>query len=159
MRKAYTQSGFTLIEMVAVIIILAIMAATALPRFINLSQDARLSALQGLAGGVRSAAALAKSQWLASNSGTATAISMGGATVAVYTAQTAPVSAMMGYPVGNVQSGIVEALDTTTGFDSGVDATGFNWAFWPTGVATSASCFALYQSGTVTVSANAVGCS
>lgn len=158
MRKAYTQSGFTLIEMVAVIIILAIMAATALPRFINLSQDARLSALQGLAGGVRSAAALAKSQWLASNSGTAAAISMGGTTVAVYTGATAPISAMMGYPTASV-SGIVEALDTTTGFDSGVAATGLGWAFWPTGVATSASCFAHYQSGTVTVSANAVGCS
>jgi MSHA pilin protein MshA len=159
MRKAYSQSGFTLIEMVAVIIILAIMAATALPRFINLSQDARLSALQGLAGGLRSAAALAKSQWLASNSGTADAISMGATTVAVYTATTAPISAMMGYPRGDVSSGIVAALDTTTGFDSGVDATLLNWIFWPTGVATSASCYALYQSGTVTVTASAVGCS
>ena len=158
MRKAHSQSGFTLIEMVAVIIILAIMAATALPRFINLSQDARLSALQGLAGGLRSAAALAKSQWLASNSGTAAAISMGGVTVGVYTVTTAPISAMMGYPTATV-SGIVEALDITTGFDSGVDATGFGWIFWPTGVATSTSCFAHYLSGTVTVSANAVGCS
>lgn len=58
------QYGFTLIEMVAVIIILAIMAATALPKFVNLSQEARLSAVQGMAGGLRSAAALAKSQWL-----------------------------------------------------------------------------------------------
>jgi MSHA pilin protein MshA len=158
MKKAYSQSGFTLIEMVAVIIILAIMAATALPKFVNLSQDARLSALQGLAGGLRSAAALAKSQWLASNSGTAIAISMGGATVEVYVATNAPISSMMGYPRADVSSGIVAALDNTSGFDSGVDANG-NWVFWPTGVATSSTCYALYQSGTVVVTASAVGCS
>ena len=42
------QSGFTLIELVVVIIILGILAVTAAPKFINLQGDARLSALNGL---------------------------------------------------------------------------------------------------------------
>lgn len=42
------QSGFTLIELVAVIVLLGILAVTALPRFINLQSDARQSVLEGL---------------------------------------------------------------------------------------------------------------
>ena len=42
------QSGFTLIELVAVIVLLGILAVTALPRFVNLQRDARLAVLDGL---------------------------------------------------------------------------------------------------------------
>ncbi|MGL4893853.1 MAG: type II secretion system protein, partial [Shewanella sp.] len=42
------QQGFTLIELVVVIIILGILAVTAAPKFINLQGDARVSALNGL---------------------------------------------------------------------------------------------------------------
>src|SRR5437868_1978804 len=60
-----TQSGFTLIELVLVIVILGILAATALPRFSDLSTQARNASLNGLAGGMRSAAAIAKATQLA----------------------------------------------------------------------------------------------
>lgn len=49
------QSGFTLIEIVAVIVLLGILAVTALPRFVNLQSDARIAALQGVAASLQGA--------------------------------------------------------------------------------------------------------
>ena len=53
------QSGFTLIELVVVISIIAILAAVAMPRYINLQVQARIAKLNGILGSVKSAAALA----------------------------------------------------------------------------------------------------
>jgi len=63
MRKQ--ESGFTIIELVVVIILLGIMAATALPRFMDVTDEAHASVVSGVQGGMLSGMALYRAQWIA----------------------------------------------------------------------------------------------
>ncbi|QYJ91880.1 pilin [Shewanella halotolerans] len=57
------QSGFSLIELVIVIVILGILAATAIPRFLNVTDDAEDASVDGVAGGLATAVSFVRSQW------------------------------------------------------------------------------------------------
>lgn len=60
MRK---QSGFTLIELVIVVVILGFLAVTAIPKFIDLTDQAKQANIEGMAGGFATGVSLARAQW------------------------------------------------------------------------------------------------
>lgn len=62
--------GFTLIELVIVVILLGVLAAIALPRFFNISGKARSAVVQSTGGAFSAALSVAKAQWELNRAGT-----------------------------------------------------------------------------------------
>ncbi|MDD5301261.1 MAG: type II secretion system protein [Gallionella sp.] len=98
------QSGFTLIELILVIVILGILAATAAPKFAALRPEAEKAVLQGIMGSAASAASMAHGIYLAQNNQTDTLVYATGV----------PISMVKGYPDATI-SGIFAALDLPAG--------------------------------------------
>ena len=63
MRKMQKQQGFTIIELVVVILLLGILTATALPRFMDVTEEAHDAAVSGVLGGLSTGVGLFRAQW------------------------------------------------------------------------------------------------
>jgi len=148
------QTGFTLIELVVVIVILGILAVTAAPKFINLQDDARTATLQAVKASMQSASSLIYSKSLiAGNEKNASAT-----TEFVYV-NTKKTQINYGYPLAEYTAAIIadnpgtwdDLLDVATDFDS--DVINGNYIVYPKGSTaptvttigdSSASCYITY---------------
>jgi len=139
-RYEYKAGGFTLIELVVTISIIAILAAVALPRYIALQTQARAAKMQGIYGGIRSAAMLAHAQAIATNATAAATITMEGAVI----------DQVNGYPTADL-TGIIRALQLDSTNDqvtlsAGGAAAGSTITIDINGATTAANCRVSYTS-------------
>ena len=148
------QGGFTLIELIVVIVILGILAATALPKFASLSGEARLASLNAAKGSLSATSAMTHGKWLVTPGGSAN-ITVEGTAVAM--------NASSGYP-STANANQARALAAAAGLstnDYTVYTTGGSgtrptvvagqFAVVPNSIintATAAKCFVLYTSST-----------
>lgn len=112
--KKTNQNGFTLIELIMVIVILGILSAFALPKFADFSGQAEKSSIEGASGGMRSASAIAHAACLASTTCDGSAGASGATSTAVLDGTS--IAMVYGYPsaAGMLEAAGLDGYHTVT---------------------------------------------
>ena len=132
------QKGFTLIELVVVIVILGILAVTAAPKFIDLTSDAKASVIQAVEGSLNSAADMAHAKSLIAGDETGP-LSVAGANITF----------VNGYPANSSIDDLMD-IDTSSSdavfvlVDSGTSSATYSYK----GVTPATGCQAIYTNST-----------
>lgn len=149
-KTTHHKKGFTLIELVIVILILAIMAAIGVSRFISLGTDARKGSVNGMRGAINGAVLLARAKYKASGS-SGSSVSMDGSSVDVDSA---------GVPCAGAD-GIQAALFASDGFTastSGSACSGSATTDFQPDEGGSSTCKVTYDESDGSVSVTTTGC-
>jgi len=105
--QARQNKGFTLIELIIVIVILGIIAVVAAPRFINVSGDAKIATLEGMGGAIISASQLVYAKAIVQG-----VDKLATGYVDLDGDGTSDIETRFGYPSGSRENGVSKVMDS-----------------------------------------------